>query len=136
MPAHRRSIKQAETNVIPLCDVVMVVLTFLMITAPTFFSHAKTQIVVPVAKEAEVWTEDKVTVAVTQAGMITVNDSTTNLESITPWVARALSKNPGMLVVIRADQMTQHGRVLEILTAVKNAGATRIAIATKRQKEA
>lgn len=136
MPAQRRNLHQAETNVIPLCDVVMVVLTFLMITAPTFFSHSKTQIIVPVTKEAEVWTEDKVTVGVTQDGVVTVNDSTTNLESITPWVARVLSKNPGMLVVIRADQMTQHGKVLDILTAVKNAGATRIAISTKRQKEA
>ncbi len=136
MPAQRRNLHQAETNVIPLCDVVMVVLTFLMITAPTFFSHSKTQIIVPVTREAEVWTEDKVTIGLTQDGVISINDSTTNLESVTPWVARVLSKNPGMLVVIRADQMTQHGKVLDVLSAVKNAGATRIAISTKRQKEA
>jgi biopolymer transport protein ExbD len=136
MPAARRHLHTAETNVIPLVDVVMVILTFLMITAPTFFSHTEKQIVVPVTREAEVWTEDKVTVGVTQTGVVTINDSTTNVESITPWVAKALSKNPGMLIVIRADKMTEHGKVLEVLSAVKNAGATRIAISTKRQKEA
>lgn len=136
MPKQRRSMHQCETNVIPLCDVVMVVLTFLMITAPTFFSHAKTQIIVPVTKEAEVWTEDKVTVGVAQNGVITFNDDETNLESVMPLVARELAKNAGLLVVIRADKMTQHGTVLDVLQAVKNAGATRIAIATKRAKEA
>jgi len=47
---------------------------------------------------------------------------------------RRLEKNPELLVLINADERVEHGIVIDVMDAARQAGVTKMAIAVKSKE--
>ena len=68
-------------------------------------------------------------------GQMAVDDHTVTAASLGPAVAARLAApgNSGVLVVVRADTSTPYASVKSALESIRQAGAKRIAIATRQK---
>ncbi len=123
----------ANIDILPMACVGLILVLIMMMVAPMVLTHNATPVNVPQTHTAERKTEDDVTVTLTAQGELFFNDQpVADLEELKDRLAGELVRDPYVLVVIRADKECFHSSVLDILATVKQAGALRIACATKK----
>ena len=128
--------EEPEINMIPLIDVVLVIIIFLMLTT-TFSKVSGLEINLPTAESdgAESVARETV-VAVTAAGEVLVNRQPVGERSIDA-IAAALGKAaPGEagsppVIVINADAKAAHQSVVDVMQAAQRAGLPHITFATQ-----
>ena len=125
---------EPEINLIPLIDVLLVIIIFLMLTT-TYAKFSGLEINLPTAdarKQAE--QPNEVTVAVTAAGQVLVNKTplaATDVRSISEALRRAAGDRQDPLIVINADAKATHQSVVDIMQAAQTAGYPHISFATQ-----
>lgn len=121
----------ARINVTPIIDVSLTLVIILLMTAP-MMAIPDVDITLPAAKAREHDSEGRVSITLGLGGEIAINENTVRPGLFLPTLRSILAKdtNKDMLVVVRADQGIPYVEVEEILSGVRAAGATRIAIAT------
>ena len=128
----RRQIPQAPVfTFAPMVDIVLLLLIFFMTTTTTFLRPERGLAVdLPKASQAGAVTPIP-DVTVTASGQIAFGTQT-NLTPVTLEAAirSAFGGSPGP-VSLRADQAARHGRVVEVMDAIKRAGATRLSVAVR-----
>lgn len=121
---------EPEVNLIPLIDVVLVIIIFLMLTT-TFSRIATLEINLPEgqAEEAQA-TADEIAVAITAAGEIIVNGvlvGSRDVTAISETVGKAIPPgNPDPVVVINADAKAEHQSVIDVMQAAQRVGLSHI----------
>lgn len=124
---------EPEVNLIPLIDVVLVIIIFLMLTT-TFSKVSGLEINLPTAEaESSEAAADEITVAVTPAGDVIVNGTPVGSREINA-IATALSRAvpPGErepVIVINADAKASHQSVIDVMQAAQRAGLPHITFA-------
>ena len=130
-----RGQEQPEINLIPMIDVLLVIIIFLMLTT-TYSRFAGLEINLPTA-DAQV-SDDKpveINVAVTAGGEVVINKrpvSGTDVAAIAAAlraVAPVNAKDP--VVIINADATAVHQRVIDVMQAAQQAGLIHISFATQ-----
>jgi biopolymer transport protein TolR len=121
-------------NVTPIIDVALVLVIILLITAP-MLSVADVELELPQAHARD--TEDPLFVSITlgPAGEVAVDDRMLpGLDALTTALRQQLqqSEREDLLVVVRADARLPHAVVREAMTAARDGGATRLAVATRQ----
>ena len=125
---------EPEINLIPLIDVLLVIIIFLMLTT-TYAKFSGLEINLPTAdasKQAE--QPNEVSVAVTAAGQVLVNKTplaATDVRSISEALRRAAGDRQDPLIVINADAKATHQSVVDIMQAAQTAGYPHISFATQ-----
>ena len=123
-----------EINLIPLIDVLLVIIIFLMLTT-TYAKFSGLEINLPTAdaaKQAE--QPNEVSVAVTAHGQVLVNKAplaANDVKSISEALRRAAGNNSDPIIVINADAKATHQSVVDIMQAAQSAGYPRISFATQ-----
>jgi biopolymer transport protein ExbD len=126
-----------EINLVPLIDVMMVILIFLMITT-TYSRYTELQINLPTA-EADKQRErpNEITVLVNAQGQYVVNRSAVPFRSVEQ-LADELRRAGGALkepvVVISADAAATHQSVVRVMEASRLAGLSQITFTTQSGK--
>ena len=127
---------EPEINLIPLIDVVLVIIIFLMLTT-TFSKVSGLEINLPTAEsEGAESVAEEIVVAVTAAGEVLVNRQPVGERSIDA-IAAALGKAvPGQsaeppVIVINADAKATHQSVVDVMQAAQRAGLPHITFATQ-----
>lgn len=122
-------------NVTPLVDVCLVLVIIFMVTAP-LLSNPVFKVKLPVATtQDEKEEKDKVTVSLSAAGRIAVEDAEfKKLDDLSAALKEKLLYSDSKLVVLRADGEAEHGMLTELMARAKDAGALSITIATKQKK--
>ena len=130
-----RSREEPEINLIPMIDVLLVIIIFLMLTT-TYSRFAGLEINLPTA-DATASNEKlvEVNVAVTATGEVVINKRPVNGAGI-PAIAAAMqavdpagAKDP--VVVINADAKAGQQRVIDVMQAAQQAGLVHISFATQ-----
>ncbi|MGZ9080429.1 MAG: ExbD/TolR family protein, partial [Burkholderiales bacterium] len=121
--------EEPEINFIPLIDVLLVILIFLMVTT-TYSRFAELQINLPTAeanKAAE--RADQIDVAVDAKGAYSINKSIV-AEGSRDAIARELKRAAGAMkdpvIVINADAQASHQSVIRVMEAAQSAGYGKI----------
>jgi len=120
-------------NVTPIIDVALVLVIILLVTAP-LLSVADLPVNLPQARTREAEDERNVSVTLASDGSLAVDDDTVAPAELRARLAERLAR-PGdqnVLVVIRADSTTPYARVRALLDDARQAGARRLAIATRQ----
>lgn len=118
---------EINMNVIPLVDVMLVLLIFFMATA-SFTNAGSIDVKLPKAASEAAMGEDKdLIVSIDTDGRIFVDQKTLSLEQLSEMV----HAHAGSTLVIRADEHSLHGRVVEVMDLAKRAGIQKLAIATE-----
>ena len=129
-----RGSDEPEINLIPLIDVLLVIIIFLMLTT-TYAKFSGLEINLPTAdasKQAE--QPNEVNVAVMATGQVLVNKApltATDVASISEALRRAAGEAKDPLIVINADAKATHQSVVDIMQAAQTAGYPRISFATQ-----
>ncbi len=129
--------EEPEINLIPMIDVLLVILIFLMVTT-TFSPFAELQINLPTAQAEK--PQDKpaaVNVAVDATGHYAINGKPyvgQNVEGLSLELKRAAGNaNKEPVVIISADASATHQAVVNVMEAAREAGLSRITFATQAQ---
>lgn len=123
-----------EVNLIPLIDVVLVIIIFLMLTT-TFSKVSGLEINLPTADaEATEALPNEITVAVTAAGDVIVDGrpvGAPSIEEIALALGRAVKPDATSepVVVINADARATHQNVIDVMQAAQRAGLPNVTFA-------
>ena len=126
--------EEPEINFIPLIDVLLVILIFLMVTT-TYSRYAELQINLPTAEaERQPDRVDQIDVAVDAQGNYSVNRKAVALSGSAPLAQEmrrlgASMKDP--IVVISADARSPHQSVITVMEAARMAGYGKITFTTQ-----
>jgi len=129
-----RSREEPEINLIPMIDVLLVIIIFLMLTT-TYSKFSGLEINLPTAdasKQAE--QPNEIDVAVTANGQVLVNKSpltAADVGSISEALRRAAGARPDPVIVINADAKASHQSVVDVMQAAQTAGYPHISFATQ-----
>jgi biopolymer transport protein ExbD len=121
----------AEINITPLTDVFLVLLVIFMVTTSAIQNQGKS-IDLPGAEVSDT-TPQGVTVTVTPDGEILVNDESTSEDDLYATLEAALEDSREKIVILRGDKKVLLGQAVNILDLAQQAGATGIALATKKR---
>ena len=130
----RRGPEEPEINFIPMIDVLLVILIFLMITT-TYSKYAELQINLPNADaEKQLERPNEINVAVTSGGRFAVNGQTVVFRDVAGLsgelrAAAAGKKDP--VVVINADAQATHQSVIHVMQAAQMAGLGQVTFTTQ-----
>ena len=137
MNFHRgRGREEPEINLIPLIDVLLVVIIFLMLTT-TYARFSGLEINLPTADAAErTEVPNEIEVAVTAAGQVVVNQQplqNSEVRFISEALTRAAQGRADPLIIISADAKATHQSVVDVMQAAQAAGYPRISFTTQTQ---
>jgi biopolymer transport protein ExbD len=126
-----------EINLVPLIDVMMVILIFLMITT-TYSKYTELQINLPTANsDKQLERANEVTVLVNAQGQYVVNRvpvAFRSTEQLGEELKRAAGAMKEPVVVISADATATHQAVVRIMEAARVAGLGQITFTTQSAK--
>jgi biopolymer transport protein ExbD len=132
----RRSRDEPEINLIPMIDVLLVILIFLMVTT-SYAKYSELQINLPQASgEAVVAQAKPVNVAVDASEHYAINNhgiSYTGIESLVVALRNAAGDQTDPTIVINADAKATHQSVINVMEAARRAGYGRITFTTQSQ---
>jgi biopolymer transport protein ExbD len=126
-----------EINLVPMIDVMLVILIFLMITT-TYSKYTELQINLPSARaDRQVQRPNEVTVLVNAQGQYVVNRSPVpfrSIEQLADELRRAAVPLQEPVVVISADANATHQAVIRVMEAARLAGLAQITFTTQSPK--
>lgn len=134
----RRSRDEPEINLIPMIDVLLVILIFLMVTT-SYAKYSELQISLPQASgEAVVAQAKPINVAVDASEHYAVNNrgvSYTGIESLVVSLKNAAGDESDPTIIINADAKAPHQSVINVMEAARRAGYGRITFTTQSQSK-
>jgi biopolymer transport protein ExbD len=126
-----------EINLVPLIDVMMVILIFLMIST-TYSKYTELQINLPSAQaEKQLDRPNEITVLVNAQGQYVVNRSAVPFRSVEQLADEMRRAGAGLkepVVVITADAAATHQSVIRVMEASRLAGLSQITFTTQAAK--
>ncbi len=115
---------------ISIADIVLLLLIFFLLTS-TYVAQTGIKVGLPKSSAHHALSEKNVIITVTINGEIYINDHQTSLDNIIEDLTEAISQTTEKGVIIRADQIMQLGRIVEIMDYARKSGAEKLLIATK-----
>lgn len=131
-----RTREEPEINLIPMIDVLLVILIFLMVTT-SYAKYSELQINLPQAGgSAETAQIQPVTVAIDTNEHYAINNSAikfTDIASLSAAIKNAAGSQTDPVIVINADAKTPHQAVINVMEAARQSGFGRITFATQNE---
>lgn len=122
----------AEINITPLTDIFLVLLIIFMITSSAMIeSGGKVNLPKAVATKSET---RGTTVTLTPKQEIYVNQKKVGEENLEATLKEALNASPDKTVILRGDKDVLFGETVRVMSIIKRAGATEIAIAAETER--
>ena len=123
-----------EINLIPLIDVLLVILIFLMVTT-TYARFAELQINLPQAQgDTAKEQPTQISVNVDAGGNYRINEAAvafSGVDALAGALTRAAGGTKEPVVVISADAQATHQSVIHVMDAARRAGYTRVTFVTQ-----
>ena len=129
-----RGREELEINLIPLIDVLLVILIFLMVTT-TYSKTAGLEITLPSAEAPEAEQSDReINVLITARGDILINRlqvAAGNADALAEALAKAASGKQEPVVIISSDKDARLQSSIDVMQAAQRAGIAGISFATQ-----
>ena len=125
-----REEEDASIDITPMLDIVFIMLIFFIVTT-SFVKEAGIQVNKPEANQATKEPSANIFIAIRDNGEVWMDKRQVDVERVGANLERMLAEQPTDLVVIQADKESQHGRVVEVMDQVKEAGIDKISIAAE-----
>jgi biopolymer transport protein ExbD len=126
----------ADINITPLTDIFLVLLIIFMVTTTAIAESGKEEggfkVNLPKGGKGDVAGIAKdLTVAILADGRVVVGGKVLDAAALKATFAEARGHGPEPLVLFQADEGVPHGRVVQVMEQAREAGLTRLAIATR-----
>lgn len=119
----------SEINVTPLVDVMLVLLTIFMVTAPFILQSVKVKLP-QTAPVAALPTAKSLIVTVLADGKALLGRNPVQLDVLEGTLKGEMKQAPELSVQLRADAGVPYGRVTEVMAAISRAGVIKLTFVT------
>ena len=119
----------SEINVTPLVDVMLVLLTIFMVTAPFILQSVKVKLP-ETSTVAALKPAPAMVVSVQPDGKAFLGRDGIELPALEARLKAELQKAPELTVQLRADAGVPYGRITEVMAAVSRAGVAKLSFVT------
>ena len=130
-----RTKEDPEINLIPMIDVLLVIIIFLMLTT-TYSKFAELQISLPTAEaEKQLERANEINVAVSASGQYLIQRNPVafrDVATLAEELRRAGADIKDPVVVINADNSATHQSVIRVMDAARRAGYGQVAFAVEQ----
>ena len=102
--------------------------------APSMKSRSGFDVDLPKASAREIPEEQRtINVTVDKNGVFSISDKRYSPEELNEYLKNESRKAKDIMLIIQADRVTQHGKVVEIMDMARQAGIMKIGIATQEK---
>ena len=120
----------AEINVTPMVDVMLVLLIIFMITATALQRGVEVNLPKAATSNLTVPKTTPLLVTVTQDAKVYISETEIELEELTSKLLAIAEEGYAERIFLQGDTNAAYGEVLAVMTQMKNAGFTNIALVT------
>lgn len=125
---------KSEPNVVPLCDVLLVLLIIFMVVTP--FLQKGVDVRLPSALNTISMPDNpEVVLAIKKDGTLYVNNEQATEENLQTMLEEAFLMVSEKKLYLRADQDLEYGKIVDVIDIVKNAGLEILGIITEKKTE-
>jgi biopolymer transport protein TolR len=122
----------SEINITPLTDVILVVLIIFMITSPLLITGTL-KVKLPQASSSETTMNSDIQIFLNDKDQIFLDDKIVDITELPAELQADFIQKNNKEVIIKADKDAIYGNVVQLLDAIKNAGATKLLMATLKK---
>jgi biopolymer transport protein ExbD/biopolymer transport protein TolR len=128
----------ANINVTPMVDVMLVLLIIFMVITPMLQNKVNVDLAnsTTATPMDDANKEDAVVVAITRDSRIYLGQNQTTVSSLGSQVSDDLSKQTNKVVYFRADARAHYGTVMDAIDAVRTSGVEEVGMLTSQQQTA
>ncbi len=121
--------REAAFDLMPLIDVVFLLIIFFMLTTSfrTIFQGIKVDLPTTTTKQERI--EQNIIITITKDNVLYLDKARVTTSKLVSLLKKKLGGKKA-LVMINADKLVRHGKVVEIMDLAKQAGADRVGILT------
>ena len=132
MRLSRKSRKKARIEIIPMIDTMFFLLVFFMVATLSMTAERGIPVNLPHAATAREELRQVISLTLTKEGRLFMDkEEIASPQEAALRLARQKTAGAEVSVVINADKVVEHGRVVELLDSVRQSGITRLAIAAR-----
>ena len=124
---------KSDINVTPLVDVMLVLLIIMMIVAPLLQKGVDVKLPTATNPVPKPETQDQTVVAVTADGRLHLNSREVPEGDLAQRVTEVLETKKEKIVLIKADEDAQYGRVMAAMDALRKAQIEDMGLITERR---
>ena len=136
MKLRRHMRKKARIEIIPMIDTMFFLLVFFMVATLSMTMQRGIPVNLPHAATAQEELRQVVTLTMTKDGRLLFDkEPIPSVEEAAARLGRWRASGTDVSVVVNADRSVEHGEVVELMDAVRQAGVTRIAVAVKPKEK-
>ena len=132
-----RSNVNADINVTPMADIMLVLLIIFMITTPLLQTGITVNL--PKAKNPldapEADSKDAIVVALTREGRLYLQKTAISEEDLIKLLNDRLTNEINKTMFLKADQSVAYGRVVQIVNQCRKSGVERIGLMAEKEKQ-
>jgi len=125
----RRGRLNADINITPLVDVMLVLLIVFMVAAPLLSVGVPLELPKTDAKSLPSQTEP-ITISVDQQGGIFIQETEVSLDELAPRLSAIAANGYEERIYLRADEDADYGAVMKVMARVNASGFTNIGLVT------
>ena len=135
---HKKKRKlNAEINVVPYIDVMMVLLVIFMVAAPMLTQGVDVDLPQAPAEAVDDRDDEPVTVSVDAQGRYYIdvggadNQTPVDADTVADRVAKILAANPDKMLLVRGDKNVNYDTVVQLMVLLQQAGAPSVGLVTE-----
>lgn len=126
----------AEINVVPYIDVMMVLLVIFMITAPMLTQGVDVELPQAGADPVDTQDSEPVIVTVDKEGLFYIDvggdpAAPVGEDVVYERISKVLATNPKKLLLVRGDKGVDYEKVVQLMTLLQRAGAGSVGLVTE-----
>jgi biopolymer transport protein TolR len=126
----------AEINVVPYIDVMLVLLIIFMVTAPLLTQGVKLELPQASADPVDSSDTEPMIVSVDVAGLYYINIGGDDLTAISAAevesrIQKVMRSNPKKLILVRGDKNVTYQQIISLMSLIQGAGAPSVGLVTE-----
>ena len=135
MRLQRRNMNKARIEIIPMIDTIFFLLIFFMISTLSMSQFKGIPVNLPKAASGQQSPAESAAITIDKAGRLFLNRQAIDKSALGESLQQQVAKNPDLLVVINADDVVEHGQVVEVMDIARGANVAKMAIAVKPKEQ-
>ncbi|MDR1702358.1 MAG: biopolymer transporter ExbD [Sporomusaceae bacterium] len=125
--------KKPQLMIIPMIDIIFFLLVFFMISMLSMVHQQSMAVNLPQASAQEQVTDKNITVTITKDGELYFNKEVMDVNLLAKRLELEQKTGAKFAVIVNGDKDARHEQVVKVLDIIRNAGITRLAIATQTE---